>query len=271
MRYILIFCLAALLNISCKKNTAPKETILPEHNPPSANAGNDTTIILPNTHVILDASKSFDPDNRPITYKWRKISGPEHISFSSSFYQKPIPMSVDINCYDAGEYLFELEVSNNIGVLAKDMVKITVVHSPFIEHKFDLIFDRNSSCKIEGSFPGNTYDEAKFRLYAESNGFSETAYIDQEYERSGTPYFYRATLAIANGDSGSVFLYFLSPQVFFTLPYNSGPAAFSDSVAVLYGVGTFANISKESRLHCTGIADTTNHTGKIILRGSLFY
>lgn len=269
MRCIFIYCLAVLLTVSCKKNTPPIENVLPANKPPVANAGPDTTLILPNTHITLDGSKSFDPDNRPLTYKWRKISGPYSNTLSNPLNSDP--PAIGINCYMAGDYLFELTVSNSIGISAKDTVKISVVHSPFTEHNFDRIFDINSTCKIEGNFPGNIYDGANFRLYAESNVFSETASIDQEYEKYSTPYFYRANLTITNGRNGSIFLYFLSPQVFFTLPYNSGPATLSDSVTVVYGDGVFANINNDTRLYCSVTADTVNHTGKIILKGSIFY
>src|SRR5436190_8364288 len=98
MNYILIFCLAGLLfTVSCKKDNTPDTSVQPVNKPPIANAGRDTSITLPTTHVILDGSKSSDPDNRPLTYKWTKISGPQHFAFDQVVYLNPVYPRIDIN------------------------------------------------------------------------------------------------------------------------------------------------------------------------------
>ena len=273
MKYILILCSTGLLfaTSSCKKYNSSAVTIQPANRPPIANAGQDTTIVLPKSHLILDGSKSSDPDNRPLTYKWTKVSGPEHIYVDPSFYQDSAPSHVEIDFHETGEYLFELTVTNNLGLFSKALVKIIVAHSTLTEHRIDWVFDRNSTCMVDGNFPGiNNYDGANFRLYAKSGVSSEETYIDQEYEKYGTSYFYPPGLTLANR-AGAIYFHFISSQNFFTLPYNSGSATFSDSVAVIYGIGSFANVLKDTRIYCTGTADTTNHTGKISLLGSIYY
>ena len=276
MNYILIFCLAGLLfTVSCKKNNTLVTVVQPVNKPPIANAGSDTTITLPTTHVILDGSKSSDPDNRPLTYKWRKLSGPQHLVFDQVIYQNPAPARIDINCYDAGEYSFELTVSNYTGLLSTDIVKITVNHLPATEHHIDILFDIDPFCKIDGQFPTTIpYNGANFQLYAKSlanfsgGNFPTSTYIDQEYEYPN--YFYPASLRINEG-SDFIYFYFSSAPNFFTLPYNSGSATYSDSVAVAYGGGIFANIDHSNKLYCITTADITHHTGSIRLRGSVYY
>jgi len=272
VKYILIsFLIGLVLTASCKKYNPPPVSIQPANKPPIAIAGEDTTIILPKAHAFLDGSKSSDPDNRPLTYKWTEISGPSHFYPDPSFYQNSAPSRVAIEFHETGEYLFELTVTNNLGLFSKALVKIIVVHSTLTEHQIDWIFDRNSDCMIYGNFPAvNNYDGANFRFSAISAVSSEMINIDQEYEKYGSSYFYPPDLTVTNR-TGTINFHFTTLQNFFTLQYNSGPATFSDSVAVIYGVGTFANVLKDTRIYCTGTADTTNHTGKISLHGSIYY
>lgn len=245
---------------------------------PVANAGSDTIISLPSTHMILDGSKSYDPDNRPITYKWRKISGPQHFDFDWAAYnQIAAPSRIDITCHVAGEYLFDLTVTNSIGLSSTDVVKVSVNHSPATEHLIDMLFDINPVCEIDGDFPTNiAYSGANFVLYAESllnlpGGNSPPgSNIRQEYEYTNTSYFYPARLIIAE-NSGFIVFNFSSVVNFFTLPYNAGSATFSDSIVVNYGGGSFANIYPDKRLYCTVTADTTQKRGSIRLRGSIYY
>ena len=48
----------------------------PSNHPPVANAGNDTTIMLPGDTVNLNGSLSFDSDSNITGYLRTKISGP---------------------------------------------------------------------------------------------------------------------------------------------------------------------------------------------------
>src|SRR5699024_7925686 len=43
---------------------------------PVASAGNNQAITLPTNSVVLDGSKSHDPDGTIVSYKWKKKSGP---------------------------------------------------------------------------------------------------------------------------------------------------------------------------------------------------
>ncbi|HVX01205.1 MAG TPA: hypothetical protein VHA52_12345, partial [Candidatus Babeliaceae bacterium] len=53
-----------------------------ENTPPTANAGNDTTIILPINSITLDGGKSFDPDGTISSFLWQEVSGPSKLTFS---------------------------------------------------------------------------------------------------------------------------------------------------------------------------------------------
>ncbi len=43
---------------------------------PVALAGSDTTIYLPANGIVLNASRSYDPDGNITSYQWQEISGP---------------------------------------------------------------------------------------------------------------------------------------------------------------------------------------------------
>lgn len=82
MRYQYKINLVLLLLIfivfnSCKKeNSNDGLTMNKENKPPIANAGPDRLIILPTDSVLMDGSRSSDPDGSISSYLWTKISGP---------------------------------------------------------------------------------------------------------------------------------------------------------------------------------------------------
>jgi len=88
---------------------------------PVANAGTDQTITLPKDSVLLDGSASTDPDGTITSYKWTKISGPV-----SSNIINPTSSKTSIKSLVMGVYKFELTVTDNGGLSAKDTVQIMV-------------------------------------------------------------------------------------------------------------------------------------------------
>ena len=89
--------------------------------PPIADAGPDTTINLPADSIQLDASASHDPDGSITQYSWLKIAGPAQYRISNAAIANPM-----IGGLFAGIYQFQLTVTDNFGVSAKDTVTIQV-------------------------------------------------------------------------------------------------------------------------------------------------
>jgi hypothetical protein len=89
--------------------------------PPVANAGADQIIKLPTDSVLLNGSKSIDPDNNITTYNWSKISGP-----SSSNIANASAVQTAVKGLVQGVYQFELKVTDAGGLSSKDTVQITV-------------------------------------------------------------------------------------------------------------------------------------------------
>jgi hypothetical protein len=88
--------------------------------PPKANAGQDQTIKLPATNVILYGAGN-DTDGTIVSYNWTKISGP-----STGSITKPDSALTGITNLSQGVYEFELKVTDNEGYTGKDSVKVTV-------------------------------------------------------------------------------------------------------------------------------------------------
>jgi hypothetical protein len=114
-----------LLVTNSQGNTATdvmSVTVVGANQPPVANAGADVSITLPINNLVLDGSKSYDPDGTIVTYSWYKISGPSvSVAITNSNTAKPSVIGLA-----AGTYVFELKVTDNLGASATDDVTVTV-------------------------------------------------------------------------------------------------------------------------------------------------
>jgi N-acetylneuraminic acid mutarotase len=89
--------------------------------PPLAVAGPDQRITLPKDSALLDGSASTDPDGTITSYKWTKISGPVSSNIIRPDSAKTLVKTLVVGLYD-----FELTVTDNGGLAAKDTVQIAV-------------------------------------------------------------------------------------------------------------------------------------------------
>ena len=119
--FILFFALSIFF-FSCHKKILC-EACRGENKPPIAIAGPDQNITLPTDSISMDGSTSRDPDGTIIKFLWTKISGP--VSFN---IVKPADSITKVKLLTAGTYQFELNVTDNRGLSAKDTVQITVMN-----------------------------------------------------------------------------------------------------------------------------------------------
>jgi hypothetical protein len=70
---------------------------------------------------LLDGKSSSDPDGSISSYLWKKISGPVSFSIVS-----PMDSLTKVKALVAGTYFFELKVTDNGGLSAKDTLSIIV-------------------------------------------------------------------------------------------------------------------------------------------------
>jgi len=105
--------------ISCKREMSCVNC--QSNQPPVAKAGPDESITLPTDSVLLDGSKSSDPDGTIVKYQWSKISGPSSFVIANSNSANTV-----VRALIQGLYQFELSVTDNGGLSAKDTVQIIV-------------------------------------------------------------------------------------------------------------------------------------------------
>jgi len=95
----------------------------PNH-PPVANAGKDSTIILPASSFTLDGRGSTDLDNNIMSYSWSKISGPSLFNIIDANSAQ-----TQVTDLEKGIYLFELKVTDSDGLFSKDTIQVSVIDS----------------------------------------------------------------------------------------------------------------------------------------------
>ncbi len=74
---------------------------------PTANAGNNIKVVLPQTEVTLDGSASSESTGKILTYEWSQIYGPTKVMFSETNSANPV-----VSGLEEGMYRFELKVTN---------------------------------------------------------------------------------------------------------------------------------------------------------------
>jgi hypothetical protein len=96
----------------------PPSTI---NRPPVACSGPDQQISLPVNSVTLDGRCSSDADNNITSYLWTKLSGPA--TFRLSTPNQPLTAVTDLT---EGEFVFQLTVSDALGLVSTDTIRVTV-------------------------------------------------------------------------------------------------------------------------------------------------
>jgi len=87
---------------------------------PVVDAGANQTITLPTSTVTLTGTAS-EVNGTIVTYKWTQVSGPNTATIVTDAQAVTV-----VNGLVAGAYTFQLTVTDNSGVTASDIVKITV-------------------------------------------------------------------------------------------------------------------------------------------------
>ena len=118
---VLLITVVIVSFASCKKETSCEDCDSKNNKTPKAVAGPDQVITLPTDSVLLDGSSSSDPDGSISSYIWKKISGPASFSIIS-----PTDSVTKIKALVVGTYMFELKVTDNGGLSARDTISVTV-------------------------------------------------------------------------------------------------------------------------------------------------
>ena len=178
--------------------------------PPIANAGRDTAINLLFCHdqsgfIELDGSGSFDPDHTPLTFHWSKIKGPDNARINSPYTSK-----TRIEGISAGDYGFELLVSDAGGKSSRDTVLISATGTP-------TVYDLNTSMATNYTFQDNLedcnyidcsyIDEVKFSGQVNIQPLGEFYInIDESSDSSNIGEGHSTSLNFYNGNGNQSFL-----------------------------------------------------------------
>ena len=123
MQYSVLIMLTGCISFaSCKKEHSCEGCFDNNKNkPPIAVAGPDQVITLPTDSISLDGRTSTDPDGKISEWLWTKISGP-----ASSTIIKPSDSITKVKALIIGTYQFELKVTDNVGLSARDTMRLIV-------------------------------------------------------------------------------------------------------------------------------------------------
>lgn len=222
MKRLLTFLALALLFATCHRDPLP---LAVTNNPPSAHAGTQQTIILPTNKVVLDGSKSADPENGSLNYAWTKIAGP-----SSYVIVDPRAAQTEVTNLVAGTYQFELKVTDAGTLFDRDTIRVTVMavnqHPVCTNCRIVFVSDRDGnaeiySCNADGSnITRLTNDAATDNAPAWSPDRSQIAFVS---DRTGNPEIY-----IMNADGSNV------ARRTFSGRYNDSPTWSPDGNRLAY-------------------------------------
>ena len=115
-----LFLTGVVIISSCKKEYSC-EGCIGGNKHPIASAGSDQTILLPTDSVTLDGSTSHDPDGTISNFQWTKITGPASFTISNASTARTVVKNLTV-----GNYQFELKVTDNDGLSAKDTMQVIV-------------------------------------------------------------------------------------------------------------------------------------------------
>ena len=138
LKFVLIILFGSIwLYVSCSKELSCENCNI--NQPPVANAGSRQLIVLPLDSVTIDGSASKDPDGKITGYQWKNITG------LAAIILQPVSAKTEVKDLKVGSYQFELTVTDNGGLTAKDTVQIivdpvvTMNHAPLANAGADIL------------------------------------------------------------------------------------------------------------------------------------
>jgi len=260
--------------------------------PPIANAGADIALNRTSCapgNIQLDGSNSSDPEHYNLRYNWTKLSG-DSCSLSDSNSK-----NATVSIPQAGQYAFELKVTDNKGLSSKDTVMINVSGSPQpAEANLDVnttglynfsvdkpltgedVIIHGLICQIFGISPCPL---PKLRARTSFVTLLDVAAVgqfdlnvDETADTSVASNYHETSINLSANSTGSWLSGFCS--VNFKQLITQGGGSFNGTWQISYGSaqGCDQNIyTNLSPLTVSGTLDTTRHTVNLRIKGKTYF
>mgnify|MGYP002655008596 CR=1 FL=1 len=169
-------CICWLSLNSCAKDLSYEDMGTPK-TAPVAVAGKDQSVVLPKDSAYLDGSGSYDHNGSITNFTWTKLSGPANSSITSATAK-----TTWIKKLTEGSYIFELTVTNNFKITAKDTVtiyvdKTKIARPPDAQAGQDQIIQLpNNSVTLDGSASSDPDNDISDYLWTRIKGTGNPTY-----------------------------------------------------------------------------------------------
>ena len=129
---------------------------------PIAMAGNDTTIAVPATTLMLNGSSSYEVGGSITDYQWQKMSGPSTASISSEG-----SASTEVDGLTPGQYVFLLTVTDSKGATDTSSITITVINTQRTTYLQDqlIIYPNPATDLINVRLISDTTGNVAYRIF----------------------------------------------------------------------------------------------------------
>lgn len=246
--------------------------------PPVANAGADINITLPSCSsvsdvVILDGSRSTDPDGDIDVYGWVLLYGP-----LQSVIRNNVSAKANVSGLMAGEYAFELMVRDRGGLVSRDTL-LVFVEGPVTEYNLDLtvnapfdFYDNYADCYYYD--PCLYYDLTTIQgsgSFSPLGGLTLSVYETADTLASSD--VHSTTINIQGLGSNAIYLNGLSTVNFEKL-IREGGGAFNGTYTVASGSAQNCEpniFTGLAPLTVTGNLDTTSRSTTLRIQGKVYF
>ena len=169
-------CLCWLIANSCAKDLSYEDGGTAK-TAPVAVAGKDQSIVLPKDSALVNGDKSYDNNGSITNYGWVKLSGPASCNIVAAGSK-----TTWIKKLTEGTYVFELTVTNNFKLTAKDTLtiyvdKTKIARPPVAEAGPDQTIQLpNNNVTLDGSASSDPDNDISDYLWTRIKGTSTVTY-----------------------------------------------------------------------------------------------
>jgi hypothetical protein len=183
-------------NVTVTVNAA----VVTANQPPIARTENDMTITLPLNSAQLHGNTSSDPDGVIVSYQWREMSGA-----SSAVLTNATSSIVNVSNLTAGDYIFELKVTDDKGATSTKAIRVTVNTKPG-QGATVKIYPNPTSGVLNVQYVSNTNGKYHVMIYDASRKLLKDEIVDKSQVSM------IQAVDVSSYERGVYFIEYLSPS-----------------------------------------------------------